>query len=67
MQDTGYWFLDTGFWMLVRPPEADKPLAGWMLDTGYWFLDAEIEDTRSRIQGCSSAESSKLKAERTRC
>ncbi|CAB5109419.1 hypothetical protein D3OALGB2SA_2326 [Olavius algarvensis associated proteobacterium Delta 3] len=26
--------------MLVRPPEADKPLAGWILDSGCWILDA---------------------------
>jgi len=24
----------TGYWRLARPPEADKPLAGWMLDAG---------------------------------
>ncbi|CAB5126140.1 hypothetical protein D3OALGA1CA_2912 [Olavius algarvensis associated proteobacterium Delta 3] len=32
----------TGYWMLARPPEADKPLAGWML---------EVRGRRSEVGG----------------
>ena len=47
MMGIGYW--EAGHWMLARPPEADKPLAGWFLDTGCWILD-ELKRLELKVQ-----------------